>query len=153
MITFTGHGRLSRDVQLRTTRAGKTVATIAVACDRRDRSAEPVYLDLVVWEAQAKAAAEHLIKGQVVGISGRLEPRQYVTSSGDQRVALDKRRDMRAATPAAPPDQLSRLPESPALQCSARSDSSVPRAALSRWVCSGNARWGSAGSWLRAYGW
>jgi hypothetical protein len=66
MITFTGNGRLSRDVQLRTTRAGKTVATIAVARDRRDRNAEPVYLDLVVWEAQAKAAAEHLIKGQVV---------------------------------------------------------------------------------------
>jgi hypothetical protein len=41
MITFTGNGRLSRDVQLRTTRAGKTVATIAVACDRRDRTPSP----------------------------------------------------------------------------------------------------------------
>jgi single-strand DNA-binding protein len=89
MLTLTGHGRLTRDVALRTTHSGKPVATIAVASDRRDRNAEPVYLDLVVWEALAKAAAEHLIKGQAVSFSGRPEPRQYVTSSGDQRVALD----------------------------------------------------------------
>jgi single-strand DNA-binding protein len=89
MLTLTGNGRLTRDVQLRTTHSGKTVATISIASDRRDRHAEPVYLDLILWQAQATAAAEHLIKGQAVRFSGRLEPRQYVTSSGDQRVALE----------------------------------------------------------------
>ena len=89
MITLTGNGRLTRDVQLRTTHSGKTVATISIASDRRDRNAEPVYLDLIVWEAQATAAGEHLIKGQAVSFSGRLEPREYVTSSGDQRVAIE----------------------------------------------------------------
>ena len=89
MITLAGHGRLTRDVALRTTHSGKTLATIAVASDRRDRNAEPIYLDLIVWEAQATAAGEHLIKGQAVSFSGRLEPRPYVTSSGDQRVALE----------------------------------------------------------------
>jgi len=89
MLTVTGNGRLTRDVQLRNTHSGKAVATISVASDRRDRNAEPVYLDLIVWEAQAKAASEHLIKGQAVSFSGRLEPRQYVTSSGDHRVALE----------------------------------------------------------------
>jgi single-stranded DNA-binding protein len=44
-------------------------------------------LDLIVWHARAAAAAEHLIKGQAVSFSGRLEPRQHVTSSGKQRVA------------------------------------------------------------------
>ena len=89
MITLTGNGRLTRDVQLRTTHSGKTVATISVASDRRDRNADPVYLDLIVWEAQATAAAEHLVKGQAVSFSGRFEPREYVTSSGEQRVALE----------------------------------------------------------------
>jgi single-stranded DNA-binding protein len=89
MLTLTGNGRLTRDVQLRATHSGKTVATIAVASDRRDRNAEPVYVDLIVWEAQATAASEHLIKGQAVSFSGRLEPRPYDTSSGDQRVALE----------------------------------------------------------------
>ena len=89
MITLTGNGRLTRDVALRSTHSGKTVATISVASDRRDRDAQPVYLDLIVWEAQAKAAAQQLIKGQGVSFSGRLEPRPYVTNSGDQRVALE----------------------------------------------------------------
>jgi single-strand DNA-binding protein len=89
MLILTGNGRLTRDVALRTTHSGKTVATISVASDRRDRNAEPVYLDLIVWEAQAKAAAAHLIQGQAVSFSGRLEPRQYENSSGEQRVALE----------------------------------------------------------------
>jgi single-strand DNA-binding protein len=89
MITLTGHGRLTRDVQTRTTHSGKTVATISVASDRRDRDAQPVYVDLIVWQAQATAAAEHLVKGQAISFSGRFEPREYVTSSGDQRVALE----------------------------------------------------------------
>jgi single-strand DNA-binding protein len=89
MLTLTGNGRLTRDVQLRTTHSGKTVATISVASDRRDRNGDPVYADLIVWEAQATAAAEHLIKGQAVSFSGRLEPRPYATSSGEQRIALE----------------------------------------------------------------
>jgi len=89
MITLTGHGRLTRDVQTRTTHSGKTVATISVASDRRDRTADPVYVDLIVWQAQATAAAEHLVKGQAVSFSGRFEPRDYVTRDGDNRVALE----------------------------------------------------------------
>ena len=89
MITLTGNGRLTRDVQLRTTRSGKTVATISVASDRRDRDAQPVYVDLIVWQAQATAAAEHLVKGQAVSFSGRFEPREYVTNAGENRVALE----------------------------------------------------------------
>jgi single-strand DNA-binding protein len=89
MITLTGHGRLTRDVTVRTTHSGKAVATISVASDRRDRDAQPVYVDLIVWQAQATAAAEHLVKGQAVSFSGRFEPREYATSAGEQRVALE----------------------------------------------------------------
>ena len=89
MITLTGHGRLTRDVQLRTTHSGKTVATISIASDRRDRDAPPIYVDLIVWQAHATAAAQHLVKGQAVSFAGRFEPRDYVTSSGDHRVALE----------------------------------------------------------------
>ena len=74
---------------MRTTHSGKTVATISIASDRRDRNADPVYLDLIVWQAQATAAAEHLVKGQAVSFSGRFEPRDYVTNAGDSRVALE----------------------------------------------------------------
>jgi single-stranded DNA-binding protein len=89
MITLTGNGRLTRDVTVRTTHSGKTVATISVASDRRDRDAQPVYVDLIVWQAQATAAAEHLVKGQAVSFCGRFEPRDYVTGAGENRVALE----------------------------------------------------------------
>ena len=89
MITLTGNGRLTRDVTVRTTHSGKTVATISIASDRRDRNADPVYLDLIVWQAQATAAAEHLVKGQAVSFTGRFEPRDYVTNAGENRVALE----------------------------------------------------------------
>ena len=89
MLILTGNGRLTRGVQLRTTHSGKTVATISVASDRRDRDAQPVYLDLIVWQGQASAAAEHLVKGQAVSFSGRFEPREYVTSSRENRVGLE----------------------------------------------------------------
>ena len=89
MITLIGHGRLTRDVNLRTTHSGKTVATISIASDRRDRDAAPIYVDLIVWEAQAAAAAEHLVKGQAVSFSGRFEPREYTTSAGENRIALE----------------------------------------------------------------
>ena len=42
MITLTGNARLTRDVQLRTTHSGKTVATISIAGDGRDRNADPI---------------------------------------------------------------------------------------------------------------
>ena len=89
MITITGNGRLTRDVQLRNTHSGKSVATITVASDRRDRQAPALYVDLVVWEGQAEAAAKHLVKGQSVSFSGRFNPREYTTTAGDKRLALE----------------------------------------------------------------
>ncbi len=89
MITITGNGRLTRDVELRSTHSGKSVATISVASDRRDRQAQALFVDLIVWERRAEAAAEHLVKGQAVSFSGRFEPREYTTSGGEKRLALE----------------------------------------------------------------
>ncbi len=89
MLILTGNGRLTRDVVLRSTRSGKSVATVSIASDRRDRNADALYVDLIVWEAQAQAAAEHLFKGQGVAFSGRFEPRAFQTNTGEQRVAIE----------------------------------------------------------------
>jgi single-strand DNA-binding protein len=86
MLTLTGNGRLTRDVELRSTRSGDSVATVSVASDRRDREADAIYVDLIVCRRQAEAAAEHLVKGQAVGFSGRFEPRQYTTRDGREGV-------------------------------------------------------------------
>ena len=59
MLTLTGNGRLPRDVELRSTLGGDSVATVSLASDRHDRQADPVYVELIVWRGQAEAAAEH----------------------------------------------------------------------------------------------
>jgi single-strand DNA-binding protein len=89
MLTIIANGRLTREVELRATPSGKSVATVSVASDRRDRSADPVYLSLILWEGQAEAAAKHLVTGQAVTFSGRLEPREYTTRDGRHGVALE----------------------------------------------------------------
>jgi single-strand DNA-binding protein len=89
MLTLTGNGRLTRDVELRSTRSGESVATVSVASDRRDRSGDPVYVDLILWRGQAEAAARHLVKGQAVAFSGRFAPRAYTTRDGREGVAYE----------------------------------------------------------------
>jgi single-strand DNA-binding protein len=89
MLTLTGNGRLARDVELRSTHGGDSVATVRVASDRRDRQADPVYVDLILWRGQAEAAAAHLVKGQAVAFSGRFEPRAYTTRDGREGVAYE----------------------------------------------------------------
>ena len=89
MMTLSGNGRLTRDVELRSTRSGRSVATISVASDRRNRQAPALFVDLVVWERHAEAAAEHPVKGQAVSFSGRFDPRAYTSSSGEPRVVLE----------------------------------------------------------------
>lgn len=52
--------------------------------DERDR-----YVDLVLWDAQAAFAAEHLVKGQAVTFTGRLEPRQWTDRDGNTRSSIE----------------------------------------------------------------
>jgi single-stranded DNA-binding protein len=55
----------------------------------RERDAEPVYVDLILWDVQAAFAVKHLVKGQAVAFSGRLHPRTWEGRDGEQRVALE----------------------------------------------------------------
>ena len=57
MVTLTGNGGLTKDPELRHTGTGEAVATVSVACSRRDRDADPVYVELVLWETQAELAS------------------------------------------------------------------------------------------------
>lgn len=89
MLRLTGNGRLTRSPELRTTTSGSTVTTVAIAGSRRGSDDDPIYVDLVLWDVQAAFAVEHLVKGQAVAFSGRLEPRPWTDRDGNQRVAIE----------------------------------------------------------------
>lgn len=86
-------GRLTKDPDLRYTPGGKAVATIRLAVDRGTTNAqgekETDFVNVVVWERKAEAAANHLQKGRLVAVHGRLQIRQYETQDGQRREAAE----------------------------------------------------------------
>jgi len=82
-------GRLARDPELRYTPSGKAVAGFTIAVNRRfanqqgEREAD--FIDIVVWGKLAETVANHLQKGRLVGLDGRLQIRSYQTQDGQKR--------------------------------------------------------------------
>ncbi len=75
-------GRLTRDPELGTTTGGKAVCEMRLAVPRRDRDAEPVYVDLVTYDGLAETCAEHLEKGRQVAVTGRLDYSEWEARDG-----------------------------------------------------------------------
>jgi single-strand DNA-binding protein len=68
-------GRLTRDAEVKKTAAGKSVARLALAVNRRVKRGdewkdEANYFDLVLWGNEG--IHKYLVKGKQIGISGEL---------------------------------------------------------------------------------
>lgn len=76
-------GRLTKDVELRYTQAGKAVASFTVAINRgfgKDNEAD--FISCVAWEKTAENMAQYTGKGSQVGITGRIQTRRYENKDG-----------------------------------------------------------------------
>lgn len=83
-------GRLTKNPELRfTPGTGLAVSTFTIAVDRRtpnkDGVRETDFIPIVVWGKQGEAAANNLSKGRLVGISGRIQTRNYEGKDGMRR--------------------------------------------------------------------
>lgn len=76
-------GRLTKDVEKRTTNSGSTVAQISVVTSEnyKDKSGEwqeqSEFHNVVLWNNQADFAEKHLAKGVLVRIEGKLKTDEY----------------------------------------------------------------------------
>jgi single-strand DNA-binding protein len=76
-------GRLTRDPELRATPGGTSVCKLRVAYDQgRDQTG---YVDVTVFQKAADDCAEYLVRGQEVGISGRLQWREWEADGGKRQ--------------------------------------------------------------------
>ena len=75
-------GRLTKDPDTSTTKAGQTLCRMRVAVPRPGNDAEAVYIDVVAWERLAETCGEYLTQGRQVGISGRLEYSEWTDTEG-----------------------------------------------------------------------
>ena len=79
-------GRLTREINLRKTGTGTSVASFTVACNRRfsgqnqDQSAD--FINCVAWRQTADFLAQYAAKGSLVGVEGRIQSRSYDDVSG-----------------------------------------------------------------------
>ena len=77
-------GRLTRDVEVRKTASGLSVATFTVACDRRMARGQDVnnqqsadFISCVAWRQAADFLGSYAHKGALVGVEGRIQTRNY----------------------------------------------------------------------------
>ncbi len=88
-------GNLTRDPELRSLPSGMSVCSLRLAVNTRkkDQSGQwtekPNYFDVTVWGAQGENCARYLAKGRPVAVDGRLEWREFQTSDGQKRQAVD----------------------------------------------------------------
>ena len=82
-------GRLTRDVEVRKTQSGISVASFTVACDRRFSSQNQQnsqqtadFISCVAWRQTADFLGSYARKGALVGVDGRLQSRSYDDRDG-----------------------------------------------------------------------
>ncbi len=82
-------GRLTRDPELRYVPSGAPVASFTLAVDRpfanQQGERETDFIDIVAWRKLAEQAQQHLSKGRLVAVEGRLQIRSYETQDGQKR--------------------------------------------------------------------
>jgi single-strand DNA-binding protein len=83
-------GRLTRDVELRRTGSGTSVASFTIAVDRdfgnKDSGEkETDFVDVVAWRSTAEFVDKYFSKGRMAVVSGRLQIRSWTDKDGNKR--------------------------------------------------------------------
>ena len=86
-------GRLTRDPELRYVPSGQPVASFTLAVDRsfanQQGERQTDFIDIVAWRRLAEQVTQHLNKGRLVAVEGRLQIRSYETQDGQKRKAAE----------------------------------------------------------------
>ena len=79
-------GRITKDPELKTTQSSIPVVTFTLAVNRQysDTTGEKQadFIQCVVWRKQAENMAKYVHKGDLIGVDGRIQTRQYEGDNG-----------------------------------------------------------------------
>jgi single-strand DNA-binding protein len=84
-------GRVAREVDLRTTPQGQSVASFPLATNRvwtdkaGQKQEETEFHSVVVWGRQAEICKQYVDKGKLLMIEGRLRTRSWDAQSGEKK--------------------------------------------------------------------
>lgn len=81
-------GRLTRDLELKTTQSGLSVASFTIAVNRQftnsNGNREADFINCVIWKKSAENLCKYTHKGSLIGIDGRLQTRSYDNNNGQK---------------------------------------------------------------------
>lgn len=75
-------GRSTKDVELKVTPSGTNVATFSVAVKRAFKDNESDFFECVAYGKTAELVSKYIKKGDLFGIEGRLQTRNYTNKEG-----------------------------------------------------------------------
>lgn len=77
-------GRLTRDPELNKTPSGKSVVSFTLAVNRQFNKEETDFINIVAWNGAADFVGNYINKGDLVGVTGSIQTRNYENSNGDK---------------------------------------------------------------------
>lgn len=91
MNQFNGLGRITKDLELKTSQSGKSVLNNSIAINRPFKNAqgerEADFINFVAFGKTAEIISQYHSKGDMIGLSGRMQSRSYENQNG-QRVSV-----------------------------------------------------------------
>lgn len=83
-------GRTTKDIEIRTTASGTTVANFTLAVDRYSKGEKTAdYISCVAYNKTAELLNTYVSKGQKIGIVGRISTGSYQNRNGDKVYTTD----------------------------------------------------------------
>ncbi|WPH48389.1 single-stranded DNA-binding protein (plasmid) [Enterococcus faecalis] len=86
MIQLNAIGRLTKEVDLRTTSSGRSVTNFTLACKRKrpdkDGNAQTTFIQCVLWGKPAQVFTKYVQKGTLIAVTGELQTRSYDNQEG-----------------------------------------------------------------------
>lgn len=83
-------GRLTSDVELKTTPNGVSVCSFAIANDYGyGENKKTSFINVVAWRNTAEIITKHFSKGSLIGIEGSIQTRKYQDRDGNNRTAFE----------------------------------------------------------------
>ena len=80
-------GRLTRDPEVKFLQSGTAVCKFTLAVDKPFGDKEADFIPIVVWGKIAESCANHLSKGRLVAVAGRLQIRSYEKNGQNRQFA------------------------------------------------------------------
>lgn len=87
-------GRVGKDAECRFTASGQAVANFSVATSERfikdgEKQERTEWHDIVFWGKLAEVVGEHVKKGSMVLVEGRIEKHKYQDKDGNDRLSVN----------------------------------------------------------------